>query len=307
MTFKTITPSLVSKNIMQYIADKRGYLATSPWYILHLGSLTKSNNHRETNRHSVGIEMVDFNITNAECLAMKRREKRRCEGQLKAARNWSLQHYAEPLTAEYVEGVGRVVDPEINKAGFRTDSVRVSGSRVSPPGEEKLHRELGIMLLENEALENPLERAIHAHLNLARVHPFDDGNGRTARLIQDAVLYHNQFPIPTIDLSERGEYMQKMEKAIYTTHVKEAEFDPTTSEKLEELRKIASMTASSPEERKRGLALAKELMYLKITPEQNYFYDFIALKVLDGLTREMKRVFPSERELAAHFKKLGRE
>ncbi len=303
MTFNTQGRDLVSGNIKRYIQDKQGYLLTNPWYTLHLWSLTKSGTHREVNRHSVGMELVDYNMTKSECLAMKRKERRRCEEQLAKARKWSIQNYSEPLTLDYIENLGKIVDPQINSAGFRQDKVRVTGSRVSPPGGEKVRRELNIFLLENEALENPLEKAIHAHLNLARVHPFDDGNGRTARLVQDAVLYREHLPLPVIGLPERGEYIQKVESAIYSSHMREAGFDPDTYKKLEQLRDMASQPSLSAEIRPRAIEIAKDLMYRRVTPEQNYFYDFIALKVLEGLTEEIKRVFPSEREMINHLRK----
>lgn len=42
--------------------------------------------------------------------------------------------------------------------------------------------------LRNTAASHPLVRAAMAHLNLALIHPFSDGNGRTARVLQSLVL-----------------------------------------------------------------------------------------------------------------------
>ncbi len=38
--------------------------------------------------------------------------------------------------------------------------------------------------------ENPLVRAAMAHYHLAKIHPFQDGNGRTARLVEALLLHH---------------------------------------------------------------------------------------------------------------------
>ena len=42
--------------------------------------------------------------------------------------------------------------------------------------------------LRNKDREHPLIRAAMAHLNLAMIHPFRDGNGRMARCVQTMVL-----------------------------------------------------------------------------------------------------------------------
>lgn len=296
---------LVSENIMKYISDKQRYLICNPKYFLNLGSLTKSNNDREINRHSVGIELVNFNLTNSECLAAKRKEKKRCEKHIAEARKWSLANYKEPLSWEYIENLGRVVDPITNEKGFRSENVTVQGSRVSPPSYAKIHRELNMALLENETIPSPLERAIHAHFSIARIHPFNDGNGRTCRLVQDVILQRNGLPIPIIDLPERTEYIMKLEDAIYSYHLKEGSLEGTERESLERLREIGSGIDpyKQPELHEEGLVVAEKVLKNSFSGEQNYFYDFIALKVLDSLTDQLKRVYPSEKEMIKFLKK----
>lgn len=52
---------------------------------------------------------------------------------------------------------------------------------------------------------DPILRAAMTHLNLAMLHPFSDGNGRTARCLQSAVLCHDGIAAP--EFSSIEEYV----------------------------------------------------------------------------------------------------
>lgn len=62
-------------------------------------------------------------------------------------------------------------------------------------------------------------KAVIAHLYIARIHPFDDGNGRTARLIELQILLAAGVPMPAAHLlsnhynATRGEYYRQLEAA----------------------------------------------------------------------------------------------
>ena len=65
----------------------------------------------------------------------------------------------------------------------------------------------------------PILRAILAHLYLAWIHPFGDGNGRTARLIEFAILIEAAFRTPAAHLlsnhynETRSEYYRQLDFA----------------------------------------------------------------------------------------------
>lgn len=76
---------------------------------------------------------------------------------------------------------------------WRPDSVWVEdqdGHQVyEAPGRDELEDLLSEVLASvNERGGDPIVRAAMAHLNLALVHPFSDGNGRMARCVQSFVL-----------------------------------------------------------------------------------------------------------------------
>lgn len=290
---------LISPNIKNLILERVKYLNCNPQYYLNLGSMTKKNLEEESDRHSVGIEIVCFNDSNSESRKIKQREKHRCERNLKSARNWAMQNFSLPLTRDYVELVGAFVEPMTNDQGFRKDKVRVSGSIYSPPSPEKLEREFRIFTLENESLKDPLERALHAHLGIARVHPFQDGNGRTARLVQDIMLSYSDLPLPLIPLYERPEYIKKVRDAVTSYYEREGTFFGKSGDILSDLRELATHYDSlQPSQKQRSKYLARLMLSLKITPEQNAFYDFMALKVFNGLSDKLKGVYSVKQKKA---------
>lgn len=60
---------------------------------------------------------------------------------------------------------------------------------------------------------DPIELAMLAHYKFVTIHPFIDGNGRTARLLMNLILIQNGFPPAVIKVTNRVEYIQAIEKA----------------------------------------------------------------------------------------------
>jgi len=54
---------------------------------------------------------------------------------------------------------------------------------------------------------HPVIYAARLHAQLATVHPFIDGNGRTARLLMNLSLLQNGYPITSIPPIVRGDYI----------------------------------------------------------------------------------------------------
>jgi len=54
--------------------------------------------------------------------------------------------------------------------------------------------------------------AADLHYRIARLHPFFDGNGRTARLLMNAHLMQCDFPPLIIEPDRRGEYLDALDR-----------------------------------------------------------------------------------------------
>ena len=68
-------------------------------------------------------------------------------------------------------------------------------------------------IFKNAADYHPVELALLAHYELVTIHPFSDGNGRTARLLMNLVLIQNGYPPAIIQKRERERYVTSLEQA----------------------------------------------------------------------------------------------
>jgi len=66
--------------------------------------------------------------------------------------------------------------------------------------------------LHTQTIDEPILLATLVHLNFVSIHPFVDGNGRTARLLMNLVLLQNGYPQAIIKVSNRAEYIQAIEE-----------------------------------------------------------------------------------------------
>ncbi len=56
------------------------------------------------------------------------------------------------------------------------------------------------------------DTAFTAHLRLAGIHPFNDGNGRTARLMMNLILIRGEYPPVALRLEDRLEYIRALQQ-----------------------------------------------------------------------------------------------
>ena len=112
---------------------------------------------------------------------------------------------SEPITPFHVRQLHKLVLAQIddNEAGqYRKTEVRISGSAHVPPESWEVGREMdewGVWLINAEASTHPIALASIAHHRLVSIHPFVDGNGRTARLVMNLILMRAGYP-PTVIL-----------------------------------------------------------------------------------------------------------
>lgn len=66
---------------------------------------------------------------------------------------------------------------------------------------------------ESEKKIHPVEMASKLHYDFVRIHPFDDSNGRTSRLLMNYVLLRHDFPPVIIKSSDKKGYLNALNKA----------------------------------------------------------------------------------------------
>jgi Fic family protein len=90
---------------------------------------------------------------------------------------------------------------------------RVAGSPVIFPNPQKipqLMREFDAWLCRAHAA--PAD-AFEAHFRLTAIHPFTDGNGRTARLLMNLMLIRGGYPPVSVRPEDRKLYLNTLERA----------------------------------------------------------------------------------------------
>lgn len=138
------------------------------------------------------------------------------------------------LTPEMVRAFNRDVlrdlelDDHIQPGEYRTGSVVVGGYRGAPARDCDYLVERSCEWLNGSDFEPPdpewaapfaLIKAVVGHLYLAWIHPFGDGNGRTARLIELQILLAAGMPMPAAHLlsnhynETRSEYYRQLQRA----------------------------------------------------------------------------------------------
>lgn len=60
---------------------------------------------------------------------------------------------------------------------------------------------------------HPILLAAVAHYNMVRIHPFDDGNGRGARILMNIILMKNGYPPAVVKKEEKHFYLQYLNDA----------------------------------------------------------------------------------------------
>lgn len=103
-----------------------------------------------------------------------------------------------------------------NAGRYRSVPVRISGSMVVLPNYMKVPRlmtEFVDQVLANPKGLHPVEVATQAHYELVTIHPFADGNGRTARLLMNLVLMQHGYPPAIISMRQRERYISSLEQA----------------------------------------------------------------------------------------------
>ena len=110
-----------------------------------------------------------------------------------------------------------VQDTDKDSAGvYRTGNVRITGSRHVPPDAvtvpERM-RELVTWYESNKSQMHIVELAAIFHHKFVHIHPFFDGNGRTARLLMNIILMSAGYPLVIILKNDRRRYYSALDQA----------------------------------------------------------------------------------------------
>lgn len=99
---------------------------------------------------------------------------------------------------------------------YRSGKVIIGGSDHIPPDAGVVPAKMrGIIdwFIKNKSRLHPVETAALLHHKLVNVHPFFDGNGRTARLVMNLLLMRQGYPLAIILKNDRKKYYRVLARA----------------------------------------------------------------------------------------------
>ncbi len=89
---------------------------------------------------------------------------------------------------------------------------RIAGSAVVFPNPMKVPTLMEAFGRSLEAAPHTPEAAVKAHHDLTAIHPFGDGNGRTARLLMNLMLIRAGYPPVAVRPEDRAGYLVSLEE-----------------------------------------------------------------------------------------------
>lgn len=131
----------------------------------------------------------------------------------------SLVDKKEPISAFHVRQIHKLVLSQIdneNAGQYRKTEVRIAGAKHIPPEAWDIPQQMTdweTWLKTSKKNVHPIELAAQAHHKLVAIHPFIDGNGRTARLVMNLILFRAGYPPAVILRVNRKQYYQVLMQA----------------------------------------------------------------------------------------------
>ncbi|MCY3869836.1 MAG: Fic family protein [Gemmatimonadetes bacterium] len=134
----------------------------------------------------------------------------------------------EPYENDAITPDGQPIKRRIAIGEYKTqpNNVRTSTGEIyyfTPPDQVK--PAMGDLIdwyrgQEDEG-EHPIIIAATFHYRFSRIHPFDDGNGRMARLLMNMILIKHGYTVAVVPVEERGQYIGMLEQADKTEDLAE--------------------------------------------------------------------------------------
>lgn len=125
----------------------------------------------------------------------------------------------EVLSEWQIKNIHRLVlkgIDDIHAGVYRSEQVFISGAKHIPPAHYIIQEKMDQMMrwYHNKGQElHPVERAAMLHAIFVGIHPFVDGNGRTARLLLNLELMKSGYPAMIIKVENRLQYYEALDKA----------------------------------------------------------------------------------------------
>ena len=120
----------------------------------------------------------------------------------------------EAFTENKLKDLHEIIMKDLGVGGlYRNVDISVKGSNHTPPSHIKVYDRMKKYFdTINGPTDNIEEQIAFSHLQLMKIHPFLDGNGRCARIVLNYQLLKNNFSPIILDYSKKDEYFTCLEE-----------------------------------------------------------------------------------------------
>jgi len=139
-----------------------------------------------------------------------------------------IKNYKGELNTQFLEKVNGILTKNtgtVYGGRIRFFNVKIEGSNHVPPPHTKVKKHMLNFFKwysANKTKLHPFKLAALIHAKLTWIHPFEDGNGRTARTIMNFILMKKGFPMFFIPFEKREQYyllLNIADKGNYKEHI----------------------------------------------------------------------------------------
>jgi Fic family protein len=98
-------------------------------------------------------------------------------------------------------------------AGYRNGPVYIRRSMHVPPNVEAVRDAMPVLFSMLTEDTEPAVRVVLGHFIFVYIHPYTDGNGRTARFLMNVMLAAGGYPWTVVPVERRAAYFAALEDA----------------------------------------------------------------------------------------------
>ena len=116
----------------------------------------------------------------------------------------------EEFDERFIKQLNETINKNIKDTeGYRKVSVIIRGSDHIPPEPEKVPNLMNYFVYNyNHDEQDIFDKIARYHIEFEKIHPFEDGNGRTGRLLLNYELLKNNLPPVVISKDDRVKYFE---------------------------------------------------------------------------------------------------
>lgn len=214
---------VMAQRLTDEIEEKRNKIQNEPQYFLRRSQLMGNHLRRLCDIYSFWLEHPELrNRILREHRATNGIELKRSviEGIQGVAMAWEYlkshstgKNFVQQISPSLIIKVGSFVNPRVY--GFRTERVSLLLDNYTPPNPVKVPELIDKFCDDIKRSDlSSVEAAATTHLRVAGIQPFLDGNKRTARLLQDRILFDYGLPPAVIPAGERDIYHDLLEQGL---------------------------------------------------------------------------------------------